>query len=140
MGAADDKPLNSQLLAQAGGLAPGFAREFDVHVYYYDERTRELARELRERALLDFGKAPVFVGLLLDRKVGPHPQPMFEINFPERLLGEVILWLLKHRAGLDVLVHRVTDDDYRDHSEGAIWLGKAVPIDFSKFAGAEAKR
>ena len=43
------------------------------------------------------------------------------------------LWRKKNRKGLTVLVHEVTDRDLHDHTEGALWMGDKVQLDFSAF-------
>jgi len=123
--------LNAEIHSLSAHFPEGFRRDFDAHVYYTTE-SRPQAATLLEKARADFRDKPVFVGRLIDRCVGPHPLPMFEMNFPKELLGEVLLWLLRERGGLTVLVHEVTGNDPRDHSEGAIWLGEPVVLDVSK--------
>jgi DOPA 4,5-dioxygenase len=113
-------------------LPAGFARDYDAHVYYrLNERAR--AERVRAEAVREFRGDSVQVGELRDEKLGPHPEPMFELNFPRRYLGQVLDWLLSHRESLTVLVHPVTGDDVRDHSKGAIWLGAPLPLDASRF-------
>src|SRR6185437_5360640 len=112
--------LNSEVSTQSKHFPAGFRRDFDAHVYY-QRASRPHAERMRRLAIEVFEGLPVFVGGLYDRGVGPHPQPMFELNFPRTLLGQVLLWLLYERKGLTVLVHEVTGNDPRDHSEGAIW-------------------
>jgi DOPA 4,5-dioxygenase len=121
--------LNSEI---ARLLPPGFARDFDAH-FYYGPEDRSVAERVRARAARELRSMPVFVGELRDATVGPHPKAMFEINFPRRFLGEALLWIMDHRQGLTVLVHRVTGDDARDHSQGAIWFGSPLLLDASKF-------
>jgi len=124
--------LNSEIASQEHLFPSGFHREFDAHVYYTSE-TREAAALLREQAIAHFQRSPVFVGALVDRLVGPHPLPMFEINFAASFLGEVVLWLIRNRGESSVLVHEVTGDDWKDHSSGAVWLGDVLKLDESKF-------
>lgn len=118
-------PLNSQLFPK------GFIRDYDAHVYY-TPATRPFAHGLREKALRDFAGTPVFVGKLIDERVGPHPTPMFELNFSKNWFGHVFSWLRANRSELPVLVHEVTGNDPKDHSQGAIWLGRVLPLDESK--------
>jgi aromatic ring-cleaving dioxygenase len=65
---------------------------YHAHIYYA-ERERAAAAALRETfiALAGGGKdAPVlFVGRMMDRGVGPHPIPQYEIHFRERSVEEV---------------------------------------------------
>jgi DOPA 4,5-dioxygenase len=106
-------------------------RSFDAHIYF-TAQTRASAQAMKEKAARDFGNASVRVGSLVDRKVGPHPLPMFQIQFPKELLSEMILWLMTNRLGLTVLVHQVTGNDLKDHYEGALWMGAVLALDDSQ--------
>jgi len=123
--------LNSEIASQEHLFPPSFQREFDAHVYYTAD-TRDLARRLRLQATTRFRNHPILVGQLVDKLVGPHPLAMFEINFPKELYQTVVDWLDQARGELSILVHEVTGDDPKDHSSGAIWLGKKLVLDESK--------
>lgn len=118
--------VNSQLLPE------GFPREFDAHIYFSPEN-RLQAEALRALAQKSFHGQKVFVGEMIPEPIGPHPTPMFEINFPKELFSDLVLWLMKERGDLSVLVHEVTGDDLYDHTQAALWLGAAVPLDYSRF-------
>src|SRR5271165_2598453 len=112
--------LNSELALNSQLFPEGMRRDYDAHVYY-SAQTRPLADALRARAEAEFRGKPVFVGRMVDERVGPHPHAMFEINFPREIFTEVLCWLMKERGELCALVHEVTGDDPRDHSLGALW-------------------
>lgn len=118
--------LNSQL------LPPDFPRVFDAHIYF-DDLSFEMASALRLEAIAYFSSEEVFVGELITDLVGPHPKPMFEINFPESLFSKVVLWLLDRHGNLSVLIHKLVGDDYIDHTDMAMWMGEKLHLDFSKF-------
>jgi aromatic ring-cleaving dioxygenase len=40
----------------------------------------------------------------------------------------VVPYLMVHRAGLDVLVHPLTEDAVADHTDFAMWLGTPVEL------------
>ncbi len=113
--------VNSQLLPE------GFPRQFDAHIYF-DPNKRAFADQLREKAITDFVGQTVFVGEMIPEAIGPHPVPMFEINFPKENFAEVVLWLMKERGDLSVLVHELTGDDLYDHTQAAMWLGPQVNL------------
>lgn len=113
-------------------LPKDFPREFDAHIYF-DQHNREEALALREAALTNWKDSQVFVGFMIEKPVGPHPIPMFEINFPKELFSEVTLWLLHHHGKLSILVHELTGDDYLDHTDYALWIGKPIELDLSAF-------
>jgi len=64
---------------------------------------------------------------------GPHPldMKMMVLNFV--VLKERMKELMD-RATIDrpILIHTSTGDDLYDHTYGAIWLGRMLPLDFSK--------
>lgn len=118
--------VNSQLLPN------GFPREFDAHIYF-ETKDLEKATLLRNKIKEHFKSETFFVGDMITIPIGPHPLPMFETNFPKEIFTEVVLWLMKERGDFNVLVHPLSGDDYYDHTQGAMWLGQAVNLDYSKF-------
>lgn len=118
--------VNSKLLPS------GFPREFDAHIYF-DEAHREKASHFRDKAIRMFEGKKVFVGEMIPEAIGPHPVPMFEINFPKEYFTEVVLWLMRERGDLSVLVHELTGDDLYDHTQAALWLGPAVELKYDRF-------
>lgn len=113
-------------------LPPNFPREFDAHIYF-DEESYEEALLLRQKALDHWKGSKVFVGYMIEKPVGPHPIPMFEMNYPRELFSEVTLWLLHHHGKLSILVHELTGDDYLDHTDYALWIGRPVELDLKAF-------
>jgi aromatic ring-cleaving dioxygenase len=99
---------------------------FHAHIYYSAEE-RARAEALRKA----FGSASevLFVGRLMDRPVGPHPIPQFEVHFLQRSLPKVIAAI--EASGLRALVHPLTDDDLADHTSLARWIGEPLDLDAS---------
>src|SRR3569833_3344017 len=78
---------------------------YHAHIYYSADE-RAAAEALRERFVLRTrGEESVilFVGRMLDRGVGPHPIPQFEIHFRERAVPAVAAAI--EASGLRALVH-----------------------------------
>jgi aromatic ring-cleaving dioxygenase len=97
-----------------------------------------------------------------DRPIGPHPLAMFEVNlftpgkappfsgcymFPANTnaktteqFGAFIPWLVINRGPLSALLHPNTDDEERDHTQRATWLGQSFPLDLSLFKRMKAMR
>lgn len=123
--------LNSEIEMQEEHFPEGFQRDFDAHIYYSLEQ-KPLAENLRELAVSKFKNQPVFIGPMVDRLVGPHPLPMFELNFSKNKFQEILFWLMEERKNLNILVHQVTGDDPVDHYVGAIWLGTTLKLDNTK--------
>ncbi|MNT12987.1 Dopa 4,5-dioxygenase family [compost metagenome] len=113
-------------------LPKDFPREFDAHIYFNKE-DMEFASELHLKAHSAFPGKRVFTGELIPEAIGPHPTPMFEINFPKEEFTEVVLWLMKERGDLSVLVHELTGNDLYDHTQAALWLGKPLELLLYKF-------
>ena len=94
------------------------------HVYY-DTATRPVAASLREALGARFA---VRLGRWHDEPVGPHPISMYQVAFDVAEFPRVVPWLMLNRAGLDILVHPLTGDDYEDHTRFALWLGTPQPL------------
>ncbi len=103
------------------------AAPFHAHVYYAAAELTA-ARALRDRFI---GAAPpvLFVGVMTDRAVGPHPMPQFEVHFRESALDSVITAI--EGSGLRALVHPLTTDDLADHTTLAHWIGEPLPLDLT---------
>jgi len=105
---------------------------FHAHVYF-SAGERAAAASLRESfqrlAGNDGERRILFVGRMVDRPVGPHPIPQFEIHFPQRTLVPVIDAI--EASGLRALIHPLTDDDVADHTTLARWIGAPLELDIS---------
>lgn len=121
-----DFKVNSELLPEK------FLREFDAHFYFNESNLKE-AKSLHDKLQEHFSDPKIFIGPMINVPIGPHPQPMFEVNFSVEHFSDVVLWIMKEHGDLSVLIHRLTGDDYIDHTREALWLGKTLPLDFSKF-------
>jgi DOPA 4,5-dioxygenase len=106
-------------------------KTFHAHVYFTVE-SRPVAAALHAR-IAGAGLPLLYFGRLIDRPIGPHPLPMFEIDFTDCVADQFEKLLNEHRSGLSVLIHEVTGRDTRDHSEGARWLGEKITLDDSVF-------
>ena len=102
---------------------------YHAHVYF-DEASLDFASELCSSISKTF-KLPV--GRMIQRPVGPHPKWSCQISFKAQDFDTFIPWLDAHRNSLTILVHGVTGDDLKDHTEFAYWLGEAVPLNIDIF-------
>jgi len=83
-----------------------------------------------------------------EEPIGPHPIAMFEVNlFTPAQFGAFIPWLVINRGPLSVLVHPNTmgkesqpEDEYRDHTQRATWMGTPVLLDLSMFHKRKAAK
>jgi aromatic ring-cleaving dioxygenase len=105
---------------------PQSIKHYHAHVYYDPLSSRDQADRLREQVAGAFPSATL--GRWHDALVGPHPQSMYQIAFPAELLASFLPWLMLNRAGLTVLLHPETGDDYADHTDHAVWFGHILPL------------
>lgn len=107
---------------------------FDLHIYFLHTNPTQVqyAKELWARIRHEFPELRIYS--VFERPVGPHPIGMFEVNlFTPEQFGAVVPWLNIWRGPLSVLVHPNTDDEERDHTQRAIWMGERYPLDLSLF-------
>ncbi len=102
-------------------------RGYNIHIYYDQQDGPGAASALRDAIAERFD---VEIGMRRDKPGGPHPAPMFQVNFAAVLFADVVPWLMLNRGGLDLLVHPETGDDVADHGDHALWLGQTLRIDF----------
>ena len=58
---------------------------------------------------------------------------MYQVAFETDQFEKVLPWLALNRRGLVVFIHPITDDDYLDHAEHAIWLGEKLDLKLDIF-------
>ena len=104
-------------------------KAYHAHVYF-EQKTCEFASDLFTEAGKLFG---LKVGTVHQKAIGPHPVWSCQIIFSARHFDEFIPWLDENRKNLTVLVHAITSDDLRDHTEFAYWLGDSVELNLSFF-------
>ncbi|MCJ1259619.1 hypothetical protein MMC24_007458 [Lignoscripta atroalba] len=110
---------------------------FDVHVYFLqvgvlNEEYTKFAYALWERIRREFPELRVY--RVWEMPVGPHPIGMFEVNiFTPAQFGAFVPWLVINRGPLSALIHPNTDDEARDHTQRATWMGERLPLDLSRF-------
>jgi DOPA 4,5-dioxygenase len=104
---------------------PAAITGYHAHLYYTPE-TRPVAERLRGAIGENFPQTRV--GNWHDEPVGPHPVSMYQVAFAVDDFPRLVQWLMLNRAGLDVLVHPLTDDSVADHTRFALWLGTPLPL------------
>ena len=89
---------------------------YHVHIYY-DDATLPVAAKLRDSLASNF---PVQIGKN-QGIAGPHPVPQMQVIFKTDAFQSIVPWLMFNREGLDILVHPLSDDEYRrPHQPGAL--------------------
>jgi DOPA 4,5-dioxygenase len=102
---------------------------YHAHIYFNQE-TIDFATNLCVKAGDLF---TLEVGRIHQKPIGPHPQWSCQIKFTSDDFDAFISWLEDHRQGLSVLVHGLTDDNLKDHTEHAYWLGDNVELNLELF-------
>ncbi|KAF1357115.1 DOPA-like domain-containing protein [Delphinella strobiligena] len=150
--AADGKsyinpPATEKSPAYTSFVAPitnGIRGGFDIHIYYQqnNDEEKKFAFELWERIRREFPELRIYT--FWDKPIGPHPVAMFEVNlFTPEQFGAFIPWLVINRGPLSALVHPNTEDDVRDHSQRATWMGQPFPLQLGglrKFVEAKKRK
>ena len=103
--------------------------EFHAHVYFTED-TLQCATDLYNR--LEKNLPTVKRGNFHVRNVGPHPSWMFTMSFNGDSFQKVVLWLMTNLDGLSALVHPLSGDDLRDHTQYAMWFGKQLELYLAK--------
>ncbi|MDO6514307.1 DOPA 4,5-dioxygenase family protein [Neptuniibacter sp. 2_MG-2023] len=102
---------------------------YHAHVYF-EQETLAFATKLCEQAGERFGLS---IGRVHQKNVGPHPKWSCQISFSSSEFDLFIPWLEKERHGLTVLVHALTGNNLKDHTDYAYWLGKPAELNLSIF-------
>ncbi|KAJ4341478.1 hypothetical protein N0V87_001870 [Didymella glomerata] len=113
---------------------------FSIHIYFLQSEPEELkfATELWERIRREFPELRIY--RIWDRPLGPHPIGMFEVNlFTPEQFGAFIPWLVINRGPLSALIHPNTDEEERDHTQRATWMGQPLPLNLRLFKSKEKK-
>ena len=105
---------------------------YHAHIYFHQNEV-EFAKSLFRAAKDNLTSIGVRLGGFHEEPIGPHPTGMFELLFNDNLKNQTWDWLDKNRGKLNILIHENTGDDYRDHTDGAAWLGTKQELDFQFF-------
>ncbi len=104
---------------------------FHAHIYFDTASIKE-AEKLRELSHLELTSIVLGVSQLINRPIGPHPTPMFEIDFYEQYLGQLTEWLYKNRGAFSVLIHKDVSPERIEHTVNALWIGTPLKLDLTK--------
>lgn len=100
---------------------------------------KEYARALHSAIRREFPELKVY--RFWDVPIGPHPQPMFEVDvFSTEQLGAALSYLVENKGPLSVLIHPNTGDAPGDHSVRATWLGPKIELDVESLYAGERRR
>ena len=100
---------------------------YHAHVYF-DDLTFEQAKALCEEAGQRF---QVTVGRFHRKPVGPHPSWSCQLAFNHSQYADLLSWLALNRNGLTILIHTLTGNDLKDHTDYASWMGEAQALNLN---------
>lgn len=104
-------------------------RAYHAHVYF-DAESQGVARRVCDNIAQQFD---LNIGRFHKRMVGPHPMWSCQISFSAEHFDEFIPWLDANREGLSILIHGLTGDHLKDHTDYAYWLGQNVELNLRMF-------
>lgn len=99
--------------------------EYHAHIYWNSLEEKTLAYHLRAPLI----KMGCLVGIMHENPIGPHTLPQYQARFSESLKQKVQILIQLRAKILSVLIHESTEDDVRDHTEGAVWFGPQLRLD-----------
>ena len=103
----------------------------DYHAHIYWRNDREKDRALSFRNYLE--DAGCILGRVWNQPIGPHPLPMYQALYDSSNKELVESFLVTHRVTNTVLLHESINDDLRDHTDGARWLGDPLELKLDIF-------
>lgn len=104
---------------------------YHAHVYF-DEATNEQAVALCEEAGKQF---QVTVGRMHHKAIGPHPCWSCQLAFERSQYSDLLSWLALNRMGLTILIHPLTGNALKDHTEHAAWMGEPKALNLDTLRG-----
>ncbi len=102
---------------------------YHAHVYF-DLAQYDTAKALCETVRDRFG---IKMGRLHKVRIGPHPTGSCQLSVPLDGFGDIIPYLMQARGELTVFLHGYSGNDYIDHTQHVMWLGKSHTLDLSVF-------
>ncbi len=103
---------------------------FHFHLYYPVEEITKATKALEKLAQ---DKQDIPIGRIWDRPVGPHPIGSCQVTVQKENFLEMIEWFLNNRQGFTVFIHPDTGNDYADHTDHVIWMGKEYRLNIEQF-------
>lgn len=112
-------------------------KEYHFHVYYYQTNATSRSKALALRDdILRLTREGYFHAVPLatfnDVPRGPHPIGSYEVWCPRERFSRTYSYFALNRGELSVLIHPLTREEVKDHSERAVWLGKSFGLDLSQ--------
>ena len=103
--------------------------DYHAHIYWRTDQEKDRALSFRNY-LQDAGCT---LGRVWNQPIGPHPLPMYQALYDSSNKELVESFLISHRVTNTVLLHESINDDLRDHTDGARWLGDPLELKLEIF-------
>lgn len=103
---------------------------FHFHLYYPIEEITKATTILNKLAQ---DKTGIPIGRIWDRPVGPHPIGSCQVTVHKENFFEMMEWFFENRQGLSVFIHPDTGNDYADHTDYVLWMGKEHQLKLEQF-------
>ena len=104
-------------------------KAYHAHIYF-SGKTKVIARRLYDLIAEKFN---LQIGSFIEKAVGPHPCWSYQVIFGQKDFDSFISWLDENREELTVLVHALTGNNMKDHTDYAYWLGQEVELNLGVF-------
>lgn len=99
---------------------------YHAHVYWQNNKERDIALSLH----FQLKEYECKIGRVWDQPIGPHPLPMYQVNYNSSNQNLVESYL--QSQPLTILLHEdIGIDHVRDHTEGARWIGEQLELDLN---------
>jgi len=92
---------------------------YHAHIYF-DATSFSLAESICTEAAKLF---LIKMGRMHRKPIGPHPIWSCQLAFSRNEHTDLLSWLALNRNNLSILIHPLTGDDLKDHTDYAAWMG-----------------
>ena len=75
----------------------------------------------------------VTVGRIHQKPIGPHPSWSCQLAFSRNEYTDLLTWLALNRNGLTILIHPLSGNDLKDHTDYASWMGEPQALNLDVF-------
>lgn len=98
--------------------------DYHAHIYWKNSSERKQAMAIREW----LEENNFQLGRVWDQAIGPHTEAMYQVIYDSSQKDYIESFLKVNRYGMSILLHEAINDDLRDHTDGARWLGEELPL------------
>lgn len=103
---------------------------YHFHLYFPLEMIKKATKVLDK---LKNEKENIQIGTVWDKPVGPHPVGSCQVTVINTNFYEMIEWFFINRQGFSVFIHADTGNDYIDHTDYVLWMGKEYKLNLEMF-------